>query len=458
MMWVVRRLPPSSAFASLPRHLVTLSSSSSSAAAAGASAQQQHEEEASSSSVRTRSFYSLRTAKRDLPADCRTLMHILFLRDWDPSLELELAQSGLVLTHVLVDHIISCIPSPKLALQFFIWSGERIGYPSATSPASFDVVQWWCHKSNIHTFLSILRTLDRPYLYLSPAKVNVLVQGYGWAGMLDRAFNTLLKTQGFSNVKSVNCFLHAVIKEHKFDMVYKVHLEMERCGASPIVSYKSLIHGLCLAGRLQEADTLLQKMVNMGRFPDVTIYTALIKALSRAGRHDRAFKLLLDMIEQNLAPRVTTSNEVIEGLTYGKQLDRVLTVINDTHKLGCPMDSKTYGSLICGLFDDEGVEEALRFQSSTSTNAFTTEACIYSVLLKGISYVDRAKEALQLFNEMIEKGYSPDACSYSALVKCLCKAQGYKQAYKVLNEIEKVGCYPNRQLFGTLFDAFSSLK
>lgn len=171
-------------------------------------------------------------------------------------LELELAQSRVVLTLALVDHIISCILSPKLALRFFISSGERIGYPFATSPASFDIVQWWCHKSKIHTFLSILRALDRPYLYLSLAKVNVLVKGYGCAGMLDQVFNTILKTQDSPTWNLlIVCFMLST-REHKFDIVYKVHLEMERCGTS-VVSYKSPIYGMCVVGRLQGADTLL---------------------------------------------------------------------------------------------------------------------------------------------------------------------------------------------------------
>ena len=85
----------------------------------------------------TRSFSMIRPYRsRFIHRHSRALLYIMHLRDWDSSLERELSTCGAILTHNIVDQVMGCIPSPRLALQFFIWSGEQIGFPHPSSPSS----------------------------------------------------------------------------------------------------------------------------------------------------------------------------------------------------------------------------------------------------------------------------------------------------------------------------------
>lgn len=275
----------------------------------------------------------------------------MHFRDWDATLERELAASGITLTQNIVDQVIGCIASPKVALQFFIWAGEQIGFPPPISKATYDITQWYAHKSQTLSFLSILRNLRRPHYHLSPSKVNVLLQGYGWAGMLDRAYNILSDAQGFSNAMLVNCFLFSIIKERRYDMVYNVYIEMKQCGTPLHVCYNSLIYGMSLAGgsQWQEADNLFKQMVDTGQVPNVETCNALIVSVSRAGKHDRACELLLDMISWNTLPEKTTFTAVIECLCHARQLQRASKLIEEMKQHVCTLDPKIYHTLLGAL-------------------------------------------------------------------------------------------------------------
>ena len=283
----------------------------------------------------------------------RTLLYIMHLRDWDSSLERELSTCGAILTHNIVDQVMGCIPSPRLALQFFIWSGEQIGFPHPSSPSNFDILRWYARKSQTLVFLNILRSLRRPQYCLSPSKINVLIQGYGWAGMLDRSYKVLVDSQGFRNAFLVNCFLFSIIKEHRFDMVYDVYAEMKKWHVNPpSVCIEKLIYGLSRAGGVRncnEADELFGRIMRLGQVPNAEVCNAFTVATSQSGKHERAFELFVYMKEHDIVPEKTTFGALVECLCHCKQLQRASKLIEEMNQLGYSMDIKIYKTLLGAL-------------------------------------------------------------------------------------------------------------
>jgi pentatricopeptide repeat protein len=301
-----------------------------------------------------RGFASMRPYQsRFIHRHSRTLLYIMHLRDWDPSLERELSASGAILTHNIVDQVMGCIPSPRLALQFFIWSGEQIGFPRPSSPSNYDILRWYARKSQTLVFLNILRSLGRPQLCLSPSKINVLIQGYGWAGMLDRSFKLLADCRGFGNAFLVNCFLYSVIKERRYDLVHDVYAEMKKCRLDPpMACIEKLVYGFSRAGGVRnwsEADELFDGIVRSGQVPSPEICNAFAVATSQLGKQNRALELFVYMKEHGIVPEKATFGALVECLCRCKQIQKASKLIEEMNQFGYSMDIKIYKTLLGAL-------------------------------------------------------------------------------------------------------------
>jgi pentatricopeptide repeat protein len=61
-----------------------------------------------------------------------------------------------------------------------------------------------------------------------------------------------------------------------------------------------MIHGLCLEGLFDEAESLLSKMEDNGCIPNAVTYETIIRALFENDENDKALKLLQEMIGSGL--------------------------------------------------------------------------------------------------------------------------------------------------------------
>lgn len=278
----------------------------------------------------------------------RRLLVIMQQRSWDAALENELAHASLFLRPYIVDQVIGCIPSARLALQFFIWAGEQIGYPDLTSQATFDIVQWYHKKAQLFPFLMVLKGLKGRHFHLSPSRINVLIQGYGWAGMLDRAFEVMLRTNSFSNDMLVKCFFFAIMRQYNYDMVYYVYMEMKKQGTCLDLCYNELIQGMALAEgeRWHEADLLFKQMADTGHILNNQTCNALILAISKAGQHERAYELLQDTMKKKIRLANETVTAVIQSLCHAKELQKASRVIDEMKQHGFVVNPEIYNSLL----------------------------------------------------------------------------------------------------------------
>lgn len=179
----------------------------------------------------------------------------------------------------------------------------------------------------------------------------MLLQGYGWAGMLDRAYNVMCHKNGFSNDMLVNCLLFSIMRQCRYDMVYDVYLEMKEWGTPLDVCYNALIQGMSLAGgeRWQEADHLYKKMVDSGQVPNEATCNALVLSISKAGKHERAYELLQDMIQKKIKLENATVNTVVECLCRAKHLQEASRLIEQMKQCGCILNPNIYNSLLKAL-------------------------------------------------------------------------------------------------------------
>ncbi|KAL2347881.1 hypothetical protein Fmac_001881 [Flemingia macrophylla] len=81
-----------------------------------------------------------------------------------------------------------------------------------------------------------------------------------------------------------------------------------------LITYNSLIKGLCKKGELVKATELLNELLAQGLEPSVFSFNPLIKGLCEVGDTQGAIRLWKDMHDRHLEPTASTHDYIITGL------------------------------------------------------------------------------------------------------------------------------------------------
>ncbi|PQQ02363.1 hypothetical protein Pyn_34922 [Prunus yedoensis var. nudiflora] len=80
-----------------------------------------------------------------------------------------------------------------------------------------------------------------------------------------------------------------------------------------VVTYNTLIHGLCQSGKWEKAKSFLICMVDSGISPDVYTFAVLISALCKEERIQEALALFEEMTGKGINPNVVIFNSLISA-------------------------------------------------------------------------------------------------------------------------------------------------
>ena len=94
-----------------------------------------------------------------------------------------------------------------------------------------------------------------------------------------------------------------------------------------VVTYNSLINGLCKADKLQEALQLLDVMGKMGHQPNEITYNTLLNGFCRVGNLEKVRALLQELPEKGCRPKVVSYSTLINGLLQAWQDRQSSTVL-----------------------------------------------------------------------------------------------------------------------------------
>jgi leucine-rich PPR motif-containing protein len=81
-----------------------------------------------------------------------------------------------------------------------------------------------------------------------------------------------------------------------------------------IVTYNTVIDGLCKIGRLDDAMSQFSQMIGDGLSADIVTFTTLIHGFSMFGKWDKAEELFYEMMDRGIPPDVTVFSAMIDKL------------------------------------------------------------------------------------------------------------------------------------------------
>ncbi|KAF1899756.1 hypothetical protein Lal_00019887 [Lupinus albus] len=241
-----------------------------------------------------------------------------------------------------------------------------------------------------------------------------------------------------------NIMINACCLRGELDNAYEVFDEMRKRNVRPnVVTYGTLINGLCKNSRLREALKLKEEMERVLKLkPNVLLYTTLIKGVCEVGKFGLAFRLKDEMVRNNVKLDAAVYNTIIAALFKGGRKEEGLGVLKEMKKSGCEADIVTYNVLIVEFCREENFEKAFKVLDKMEVVNVKADVVSYNVIIGGMCKVGKWSEANDLFQDMARRGCAPDVVTYRTLFDGLCDSMQFREAAFVLDEMMFKGFVP----------------
>ncbi|KAF2298418.1 hypothetical protein GH714_023519 [Hevea brasiliensis] len=172
------------------------------------------------------------------------------------------------------------------------------------------------------------------------------------------------------NIITFSTILNGLCKQGNLDEALTLFKAMEKSRLKVNrVSYNILINGMCRAGRLTDAKELFSRLFEKGLQPDVYTYSIIIKGLCNEGLLDEAYKVFRGMEECGCLPNGCCYNVIIQGFLRHKDIPEATLLIDEMVDKGFSADATTFELVIHLLRNDDLILTKLRNHSKCSKGA-----------------------------------------------------------------------------------------
>lgn len=264
-----------------------------------------------------------------------------------------------------------------------------------------------------------------------------------------------------SRARSLKLLMSTLCQIHRSDLALHVFQEMEYQWCYPDRdTYKTLIKGLCVDGRLNEATHLLYSMFwrisQKGCGADVSVYRTLLESLCDNNQIDEAVELLEKVLRKGLkAPK-----------KYLKQLDfspflkdehdfgYVKALINEALIKGGIPSSDGYKAMTIDLYSEGKISEGNKMFEKMLKSGFRPSLPIYEAKVSALFAAGNVEEAVHVVEkEMIENNCVPTVRLHNVVINGLCKVRKINWAVKYFEKMfRQIGCVPNKETYFYLVD------
>ncbi|KAI3734236.1 hypothetical protein L6452_13701 [Arctium lappa] len=326
------------------------------------------------------------------------------------------------------------------------------------------VIDGLCQKGKLDVALGLFNDMDQIDCKRSLLLYNNLIIALSDANKVEKCHELLMEMKAYGFVPSQ--FTHNSIFGYycrigdvggAINMVHKMHTH----GHQPwIKHYTLLVKKLSTNGRVAEACSFLEMMIQEGFVPDVIAYSAAIDGWLRMGEVDYAWKMFNDVCSGGRCPDVVAYNTIINGLCKAKRVSEARDIYDQMVQKSLIPSVVTYNLLIDAYCKNDGIDQAIGFFSMMAEKQRNPNIVTYTTLIDGLCNAGRSDEALLIWNEMVKegKGCSPNKIAFMALIHGLCKCREPDSALIYFEEMEEKHMKPDTYVYVTLVEAFLSVS
>jgi pentatricopeptide repeat protein len=292
-------------------------------------------------------------------------------------------------------------------------------------------IEWYAYNNLLNTLIAHGRAQDAVALFESWIQ-DGLYSPDVWC------FNVVIK--GVCRVGNLQKALELVERMTEF-------------GCSPdTITQNILVDGLCRVKQVNKGHEVLRRLQRDGVcMPNVVTYTSVISGYCKAGRMKDAFSVYNDMLQSGTRPNTVTYNVLING--YGKALDMESAVRMYWQLIlhSCPPDVVTFNSLIDGYCRCGQLDDAMRIWMEMGQHHIQPNVYTFSIIIHSLCTQNRSAEALSLLRELnMRADIVPQTFIYNPIIDILCKGGKVDEANLIVTDMEEKGCHPDKYTYTIL--------
>ncbi|WCJ22962.1 Tetratricopeptide repeat (TPR)-like superfamily protein [Euphorbia peplus] len=398
----------------------------------------------------------------------KSMARLINSSPWSTSLESSLSSLSPSISKTSFFQTLRLIKSSSKALNFFNWASSN-GFIH-DSQSYFMMLEILGRARNLNVARNFLYSIKRKSdgrVRLEDRFFNSLIRSYGRAGLFQESVKLFssMKYVGVSpSVVTFNSLLLVLLKRGRTTLAENVFGEMRRTyGVTPdVYTFNILIRGFCKNLMVDDAFRYFKEMSGFELKADVVTYNTIVDGLCRAGKVGVARNVVKGMVRKGrgLSPDVVTYTTLVRGYCMKREIDEALVVFDEMMERGLKPNEVTYNTLIKGLCEVEKIDKIKEIlEGALGGGGFTPDTCTFNTLINARCDAGNLKEAMEIFEKMSALNVQPDSATYSVLIRSFCKGGDFERAEKLLDELfdeeillSDTGCTPLVAAYKSIFE------
>ncbi|KAE9447434.1 hypothetical protein C3L33_20668, partial [Rhododendron williamsianum] len=335
-----------------------------------------------------------------------------------------------------------------------------------------------CKKGMLTDARLMLYSMKRSQVPPDTVTYSTLLHAYCTKGKVLEANNVLsemVKSNCWPNSYTCNILLRSLWKEGKLSEAESLLQKMKEKGYGvDTVTCNIVIDGLCKCGKVDKAVGIVSEMWDHGSaalgdldnsfidllddnskwkecMPDLITYSTVINGLCNAGRLDEAKRKFAEMTERNLYPDSIVYDTFIHSFCKIGKVSSAFRVLKDMERKGFNKSLQTYNSLIVGLGSKNQIFEMYGLMDEMRERGVSPDVFTYNSMISCLCEAGRPEDAIYILDEMLQKGVSPNMSSFGFLIKASCKTGEFGIAREVF-DIALTTCGHKVSLYSLMFN------
>ncbi|CAL9174724.1 unnamed protein product [Musa hybrid cultivar] len=295
-----------------------------------------------------------------------------------------------------------------------------------------------------------------------PFEYAAMIEAYGRTGDADEALRLLREMKDSPCRPDVVCYtavVDSLASSGRASEALEVFEEMVSSDVAPDTAAFTVLVKLyaCCLMQFDAAYEVVRWMVTCGCAPDVVTYSTLIAGLCWAGRVEEALGVLDQMLEEECRPNVYTYTPIVHAYCSRGRVEEAKRLLNTMEVVGSPPNAVAYNVLIESLCKTGAFKEVEKLIKDSSLKGWEPDTITYSIYMDGLCKLGRTDKSFEQLEVMREKGLCPNAVTLNILLDGLCRSSKAWEAKCLLEQSSKLEWNPSVVNYNTVMSRLSDV-
>ncbi|KAG0452120.1 hypothetical protein HPP92_025847 [Vanilla planifolia] len=357
---------------------------------------------------------------------------------------------------LLFDSIIKAYASCNrggLAVEAF-FELTKAGYRPSLKSCNF-LMNLMAQGSDIEMVMAVYHCMKRFKIDPSVHTYTILIKATCSSGNLERASNILeemVQAGVTPDLMAYTTFIGALCECGKPDVAFDFLKIIRNQGVNSL-AYNKVISAFCKQTRLEEAEKVLETMLQQDVMPDTFSYNCLIKVLCAKGNLLKAAYLLKEMESAGIPHDRFTATFIVQGFCKFEQICDALQHFKKFKDSAMFLDGAAYNAAMCAWCKIGEMERAMDLFQEMIDQGLFPDKMHFTTLIYGYCCIGKIDSAQNLLMQMLNAKLEPDLVTYNVLASGICRNGSFNQeAHDLLELMWERGVAPNATTYGIFIE------